>query len=79
MSRDALRGVERRGLTLELRYAPESLGRVRRLVEQERTCCAFLQFELHEGSDEVRLFVTAPAAAGEAVPDLLAELTGRRS
>jgi hypothetical protein len=78
LSRDALRSVDRHGLTLDLRYAPEAASRVRRLVEQERTCCAFLQFELHEDADEVRLLVTAPAAAAEAVPDLLAELTGRR-
>jgi hypothetical protein len=77
LSREALRRVERRGLTLELRYAPEAAERVRRLVEQERTCCAFLQFDLHEGADEVRLLVTAPPAAADAVPDLLAELTGR--
>ena len=67
LSRDALRGVERRGLTLDLRYAPEAAARVRRLVEQE----------LHEDADQVRLLVTAPAAAAEVVPELLAELTGR--
>lgn len=77
LSREALRGVERRGLTLDLRYAPEAADRVRRLVEQERRCCAFLDFELHEGADEIRLLVTAPPAAADAVPDLLAELTGR--
>ena len=77
LSRDALRHVERRGLTLHLRYAPEAAARVRQLVEQERGCCAFLQFELHDDADEVRLLVTAPATAADAVPDLLAELTGR--
>jgi hypothetical protein len=77
LSRDALRHVERRGLTLDLRYAPEAAARVRRLVDQEHRCCAFLQFELHEDADEVRLLVTAPAAAAGAVPELLAELTGR--
>jgi hypothetical protein len=76
LSRDALRRVERHGLTLELRYAPEAAARVRRLVEQERACCAFLAFELHEDAEEVRLLVTAPPAAAAAVPDLLAELTG---
>ena len=79
LSRDALRRVEQRGLTLDLRYAPEAAARVRQLVEQERTCCAFLQFELHEDDVEVRLLVTAPPAAADAVPDRLAELTGRRS
>jgi hypothetical protein len=78
LSRDALRHAERHGLMLDLRYAPEAAARVRRLVEQERTCCPFLQFELHEDADEVRLVVTAPPAVADAVPDLLAELTGRR-
>ena len=77
LSRDALRHVERRGLTLDLRYAPEAAARVRRLVDHERRCCAFLQFELHEDANEVRLLVTAPPAAADAVPDLLAELTGQ--
>jgi hypothetical protein len=79
LSREALRHVERRGLTFELRYAPEAAARVRQLVEQERTCCPFLRFELHEDADEVRLVVTTPPAAEDAVPDLLAELTGRRT
>lgn len=76
LSRDALRRAERRGLTLELHYAPEAAARVRRLVEQERACCAFLEFDVQETPDEVRLLVTAPPAAADAVPDLLAELTG---
>jgi hypothetical protein len=77
LSREALRHVERRGLTLDLRYAPEATARVRQLVERERTCCAFLQFDLQEDEHEVRLLVTAPPAAADAVPDLLVELTGR--
>jgi hypothetical protein len=44
---------------------------------EERACCAFLQFELQEDAVEVRLLVTVPEAAATAVPDLLAELTGR--
>jgi protein-S-isoprenylcysteine O-methyltransferase Ste14 len=77
LSRDALRQSEQRGLTLDLRYAPEAAARVRRLVEQERACCSFLKFELQENAQEVRLLVTAPPSAADVVPDLLAELTGR--
>jgi hypothetical protein len=77
LSRQALRHVERRGLTLDLRYASEAAARVRRLVEEERRCCPFLQFDLHESAHEARLLVTAPPAAAEAVSDLLFELTGR--
>jgi hypothetical protein len=78
LTRDALRHAEQRGVTLDLRYAPEAAARVRRLVEQERACCAFLQFDLQEDATEIRLLVTAPPAAADAVPDLLAELTGRK-
>ncbi len=77
LRRDALRHVERRGRTLELHYAPEAAARVRTLVEKERTCCAFLSFDLREEPDAVRLLVTVPAAAAEVVPELLDELTGR--
>lgn len=78
LSRDALRQVERRGLTLDLRYAPEVGARVRALVEQERTCCPFLTFTVEETADEVRLLVSAPERAAEVVPELLFELAGRR-
>jgi hypothetical protein len=46
LSREALRHVERHGLTLDLRYEPEAAARVRQLVERERTCCAFVTFIL---------------------------------
>ena len=78
LSRTWLRQVERDGLTLILRYHPGAAADVRQLVEQERRCCAFLQFDLQEAADEVRLVVTAPAAAADAVPELLLELTGHR-
>lgn len=76
LSRDALRRVERRGSVLDLRYAPAAAERVRALVAQERACCAFLDFDLHVGGDEVQLLVTVPPAALDAVPELLRELTG---
>lgn len=78
LSRDALRQVDHRGTTLDLRYAPEAAARVRSLVEQERVCCAFLHFDLQESAREVRLLVTVPAGAANAIPELLAELTGRQ-
>ena len=74
--REALRRVERRGLTLGLRYEPEAAAQVRQLVEQERTCCAFLQFDLEESVHEVRLLVTAPPAAAHLWAELAAVLSG---
>jgi len=76
LSRDALRRVEQHGDVLELRYAPTAAARVQALVEKERTCCAFLTFDLRETADEVHLIVTVPEVALGAVPELLRELTG---
>lgn len=76
LSREALRRVDRQGDVLDLRYAPAAADRVRALVDQERTCCPFLTFEIHEHATEVQLLVTVPAAALDAVPELLRELTG---
>ena len=77
LSRDALRHVEQRGDVLDLRYAPEAAEQVRALVDQERVCCAFLTFDVHETAAYVQLLVTVPAAALSAVRELLLELTGR--
>jgi hypothetical protein len=55
-------------LTLDLRYAPESAARVRQLVEQERTCCTFLQFDLQESADEVDMRISREEIFGPVVP-----------
>lgn len=67
---DALRRYARRGLVLELSYAPEARERVRELVRNEQRCCAFLAFELHEAANEIRVTVTAPETAREAADAL---------
>jgi len=70
LNQDALRKHARRDLVLELSYAPDARERVRELVRNERRCCAFLGFELHEGANEIRLTVTAPETAREAADTL---------
>jgi hypothetical protein len=65
-----LRSHERRDLTLDLVYAPEA--RVREMVRNERVCCPFLTFDLHEQPHEIRLTITAPEAARETA-DMLFE------
>jgi hypothetical protein len=72
LSRDALRSHERRDLVLDLHYAPEAAERVREMVRNEQACCLFLTFDLQETPDEIRLTITAPEAAREAV-DVLFE------
>jgi len=65
LNKHALRKFARRGLVLELSYAPEARERVRELVRNEQRCCAFLDFRLREAADEISLTVTAPEAAHE--------------
>jgi hypothetical protein len=70
LSKDALRKYVRRDLALELSYTPEARERVRELVRNEQRCCAFLNFQLRDATNEIRLTVTAPEAAREAVEAL---------
>jgi hypothetical protein len=70
LNRDALRSYERRGLVLELRYAPHAIERVRELVRGEQECCSFMTFGLHEEPKEVRLTITAPEGARDAADAL---------
>lgn len=70
LTRDALRSYERRGLALDLRYAPEAADRVREMVRQEQECCAFLIFEVHEDLDEIRVTISAPEEARKTVDEL---------
>jgi hypothetical protein len=72
LARDELRGVNREDLRLVLRYAPEVAGRVREMVDKEQDCCAFLDFEVTETAEEVRLTITAPERARD-VADALFE------
>lgn len=73
LARDGLRSHSRRDLVLDLRYTPEVADRVRDLVRMEGDCCAFLDFELTETSDEVRLTITAPERAREVASELFDE------
>ncbi|MGH9158981.1 MAG: hypothetical protein ACRD2X_03225 [Vicinamibacteraceae bacterium] len=73
VARDGLRSHSRQDLMLDLRYGPEVAGRVRDMVRKEQDCCAFLDFELTETSDEVRLTITAPERAREVASALFDE------
>lgn len=63
LAREGLRSHRRQDLVLDLKYAPEMAGRVRDMVRKEQDCCAFLNFDLTETADEVRLTITAPERA----------------
>lgn len=66
----ALLSHEHDGRTLRLRYSSDAAEELRRLVERERQCCAFLAFSVQEGPDAVYLSITAPIDAGEFTPVL---------
>jgi len=51
----------------------EAAGDVRKMVEQERLCCAFLAFELDEQPDGVCVTITAPEAARDAADSLFGQ------
>jgi hypothetical protein len=70
LNRDALLGYDRTDLTLRLRYAPKAVQQVQELMRQERACCAFLTFEVHEQTDAVILTIKAPEEARSTVDAL---------
>jgi hypothetical protein len=65
LAHDGLLSHQRGDLALCLRYRPDVVGRVRRMVELEEACCAFLSFHLHEQPDAVTLTIKAPEEARE--------------
>lgn len=67
-----LQHVSREPLSIVLTYATEALPELRDLVSKETECCAFLDFDLAETSEGIRLKITAPEAAREAADTLFA-------
>jgi hypothetical protein len=49
------------GTTLHLAYRPEARGDLQRIVDAERACCAFLEFDLADDDGQVALRIRAPA------------------
>lgn len=52
------------GRTLRLTYDTAAAQKVARIVELERVCCAFLEFELKASANKVELTITAPEQEG---------------
>jgi len=73
LTREALLGYDRNGLTLTLRYAPGAGGRVGAMVAAEKHCCAFLEFVVREQPDGVHVTITAPETARDAADELFAQ------
>ena len=64
---------------LLLRAALGARGRVEEMVAGERECCAFLDLDVQEKPDAVRLTITAPERAREAADDAFAPFLPRAS
>jgi hypothetical protein len=74
LNRQRLRRCERDDLTLRLFYDAVAREDVEALVEQERACCAFLDFDVGEAQGEVVLTIRAPERARVAAEAMFAEL-----
>jgi hypothetical protein len=78
LAREGLRGASRKDLRLELTYAPSLASRVREMVDKERECCGFLDFELVETGADVRLTITTPERAREFADELFEQFVPSR-
>ncbi len=67
LNRGALLRSRRDDLQLELTYEARAIAEVRELVRREQECCAFLSFRLHEDEDVLRLVISAPDGARDAI------------
>lgn len=79
LNRKHLKRHEQDGLTLRLVYQPPARGEIRKLVELERTCCAFLNFEIEERQGELVLKIDAPERARVAAESMFADFTSGAS
>lgn len=73
----SLRSSRRNGLTLTLDYAPSALDDVRTMVAGEQSCCSFLDFDIAEHPDVVRVSIVAPEEAREAAEALFEPFASR--
>jgi hypothetical protein len=68
----ALLSVHREPLRLHLVYAPDAARDVRDLMRQEKSCCAFLDFDIRDETGGTHVTITAPEAARENAQELFA-------
>lgn len=76
LAQRALLDHQHDGPTMRLRYASEAADELERLVEQERECCGFLEFDLVRHPDGVHLAITAPAQVAGFASTLTAHFLG---
>ena len=76
LTRRALRQHTCSDLVLDLSYALEAAPDVRTMVEQERICCPFLDFDLIETLDAVNVTIIVPESARESANMLFQPFLG---
>lgn len=64
---------ELKGRILLIRYRPTAFAELCRIVELERSCCAFLRFRLEQDAEGCELTITAPEGAEDAMRWLSAQ------
>jgi len=79
LNSDALRHHEHRGLKLELVYGRQARERVHEMVRKEKECCAFLDFDIREDAENVRLIIRTPESARAAAALVFAPFIGKAS
>ncbi len=79
LNRDALRGHESSDLTLVLHYDRLAAARVQVMVQRERECCPFLDFEISEDVDSVSVRIKAPERARIAAETLFEQFVALRA
>lgn len=74
----ALQAARREDLTLILDYDRAAADEVQRMVDAEKSCCAFLAFDLKDVGDQLRLTIIAPPQAREAAEMLFEPFASRK-
>lgn len=69
----SLQSHQLEGNVLRLAYRPDAAAEVKAIVDLERDCCRFLDFQVHEGNTGVSLTITAPADVGPGAQWLFAQ------
>jgi len=75
MRRTSLLSHRVAGRRLCLSFRPEAAPELRDIVELERACCAFLEFDVEDRDTEIVLTITAPPNAKESTSWLFAQFT----
>lgn len=73
LAENSLLSHQLQGNVLRLAYEADAAAEVKAVVDLERDCCQFLNFDVQEGGGEVTLTITAPEGVGAAVEWLFAQ------